>query len=226
MGKGKALKTGMRYYKENASYEDYAGIITADSDGQHLAEDVKKIQKRLALGESKLILGVRNFDLESVPAKSRIGNKLTSLVFRFFLGLSISDTQTGLRGIPNSLIDLCLAIPGDRFEYETAMLMDVGKAAEIEEVNIHTVYYDENQGTHFRPVKDSFLIYQMLFGSFFRYLFVSLSSFFVDIALFALFTKTHFNGMALRIPLAAAGARVLSGTYNFIMNRNLVLLWT
>ena len=139
-GKGRALRTGLSYYKEHFSQEEYCGVITADSDGQHLVEDVLKISRSLEKRGEKMILGVRDFDQKNVPPKSRVGNKLTSLGFKALMGLSVSDTQTGLRGIPNSLIDLCLSIPGDRFQYETAVLIETGKKAGFEEVRIHTVY--------------------------------------------------------------------------------------
>ena len=221
-GKGRALRTGLAYYKEHYSYDKYCGVITADSDGQHLVEDVLKISESLAKRNGKMILGVRDFDQDNVPAKSRTGNKLTSLGFRVLLGLSVSDTQTGLRGIPNSLIDLSLSIPGDRFQYETAVLIETGKTAGFEEIKIHTVYYDENKGTHFNPVKDSIQIFSLLFGTFFRYIFISLSSFIVDILLFTLGTKLLFRALPVRIPLSTAFARIFSGTYNYAMNRKIV----
>lgn len=221
-GKGKALRTGMQYYRRNRAFDKYCGVITADSDGQHLCKDVRKIRDRLLEGTDRLVLGVRDFDEAGVPTKSRFGNQLTGFLFRVLLGLSVSDTQTGLRGIPNALIDLCLSIPGDRFEYETSMLIEIGKTVGFEEVKIDTVYYDENRGTHFHPIKDSFRIYRLLFGTFFRYLLTSLSSFLVDILLFALGTKLLFPGRPWRIPVSTAGARVISGAYNFFMNRNVV----
>lgn len=221
-GKGRALRTGLSYYKENFSQEEYCGVITADSDGQHLVEDVLKISKSLEKRQEKMILGVRDFDQENVPPKSRIGNKLTSLGFKVLMGLSVSDTQTGLRGIPNSLIDLCLSIPGDRFQYETAVLIETGKTVGFEEIKIHTVYYDENKGTHFNPVKDSIQILNLLLGTFFRYIFVSLSSFVIDILLFTLGTKFLFHGITARIPVATAFARIISGTYNYTVNKKVV----
>lgn len=202
--------------------DEYCGVITADSDGQHLVDDVLKISKSLAKREDKMILGVRDFDQSNVPSKSRIGNKLTSLGFRVLIGLSVSDTQTGLRGIPNSLIDLSLSIPGDRFQYETAVLIETGKVSGFEEIKIRTVYYDENKGTHFNPVKDSIQIFNLLLGTFFRYIFVSLSSFVVDILLFALGTKLLFPALSVRIPLSTAFARIISGAYNYAMNRKIV----
>lgn len=221
-GKGRALRTGLAYYKDHYSYDEYCGVITADSDGQHLVDDVLKISNSLAKREDKMILGVRDFDRSNVPSKSRIGNKLTSFGFRVLIGLSVSDTQTGLRGIPNSLIDLSLSIPGDRFQYETAVLIETGKVSGFEEIKIQTVYYDENKGTHFNPVKDSIQIFNLLLGTFFRYIFVSLSSFVVDILLFALGTKLLFPALSVRIPFSTAFARIISGTYNYAMNRKIV----
>lgn len=221
-GKGRALRTGLAYYKDHYSYDEYCGVITADSDGQHLVDDVLKISKSLAKREDKMILGVRDFDKSNVPSKSRIGNKLTSLGFRVLIGLSVSDTQTGLRGIPNPLIDLSLSIPGDRFQYETAVLIETGKVSGFEEIKIQTVYYDENKGTHFNPVKDSIQIFNLLLGTFFRYIFVSLSSFVVDILVFALGTKLLFPALSVRIPLSTAFARIISGAYNYAMNRKIV----
>lgn len=39
MGKGRALKDALNYYLNTYSV-DYKGVITADSDGQHLVKDV------------------------------------------------------------------------------------------------------------------------------------------------------------------------------------------
>lgn len=47
-GKGCALKTGFQYIKTLP--EEVAGIITADSDGQHGIEDVKKMRDRILDG--------------------------------------------------------------------------------------------------------------------------------------------------------------------------------
>ena len=41
LGKGAALKTGIKYIMEN--YKECTGIVTADADGQHLPKDIIKI---------------------------------------------------------------------------------------------------------------------------------------------------------------------------------------
>lgn len=221
-GKGKALRTGMQYYKNHFIDQHYCGIITADSDGQHLCKDVIKIAQELEKCSDNLILGVRDFNQDIVPFKSRFGNKITSLFFRLIVGVAVSDTQAGLRGIPNSMIDMCLGIEGDRFEYETAMLMEAAREHKIQEETIHTVYYENNKGSHFHPVKDSLRIYRLLFQTFFKYLLVSLSSFLIDITLFALFSKVILPEFSEKIIVSTILARILSGIYNFIMNKNVV----
>lgn len=221
-GKGKALRTGLQYYKEHFDYQCYYGIVTADSDGQHLCGDVIKVAQYLEESSENLILGVRDFDQNNVPFKSRFGNKVTSLIFRLVLGISVSDTQTGLRGIPNNMIDMCLSIGGDRFEYETAMLIEAAHEHKIQEETIHTVYYEENKGTHFHPIKDSIKIYKLLFQTFLSYVLVALSSFLIDITLFAFCSKVVLTDLTERIIVSTIIARILSGTYNYLMNRNIV----
>lgn len=221
-GKGQALKTGMSYYRKQYSSCEYAGIITVDSDGQHLAGDVKKIAERLSGGESRLILGSRDFSLPQVPPKSRFGNNLTARIFRCFLRMNVKDTQTGLRGIPDPLVSECIRLSGKRFEYETEMLMSVGKKAGICEIPIETVYLEENKGTHFNPVVDSLKIYYVIFRTFLKYLFSSLSAALLDISLFALFSKVIFAGREYKIWAATAMARAASACYNFCVNKRFV----
>lgn len=59
-GKGRALKTAYEYIKNN--YQSVYGIITADSDGQHLATDCYKLATKMKEGKRGLYLGTRNFN--------------------------------------------------------------------------------------------------------------------------------------------------------------------
>jgi len=80
MGKGFALKTGMRRILDIDPH--IAGCITVDADGQHLAEDIGRIREAFCENPSSLILGCRDFDEEQVPFKSRFGNRITRSLFR------------------------------------------------------------------------------------------------------------------------------------------------
>lgn len=85
MGKGRALKDAFNYYL--CTYADeFAGVITADSDGQHSVEDVIRLDEAMGKEPGALHLGVRDFDDPSVPPKSKFGNKVTRMVMKMFLG--------------------------------------------------------------------------------------------------------------------------------------------
>ena len=221
-GKGRALKTAFNYVLNN--YKDIVGVITVDSDGQHLVKDALKCSDALINSENKLVLGSRNFDEDNVPLKSRVGNKLTRSLFKILCGISISDTQTGLRAIAINDIKTFLYTKGERFEYETNMLLDARKYnIKFEEVPIETVYLNENKGTHFNPLRDSVEIYKV----FIKYLFVSLSSFLVDILFFMLFLNilslfSDFSFIMYKIIVSTVCARIVSSLYNYLLNRKFV----
>ena len=115
-----------------------------------------------------LVLGVRTFTGD-VPFRSRLGNFWTRGLFRLITGLSVSDTQTGLRGIPAALLLRLLAIPGDRYEYEIRMLADARRhPAPPREVSVRTIYLDGNAASHYRPLRDTFRTQLALWGTLFN----------------------------------------------------------
>ena len=128
LGKGRALKTAFNYYLNY--FPDGIGVVTADGDGQHAPEDIIKCVERLRHSPEALILGVRDFSGKDVPLRSRVGNKITRTILKWAIGAPISDTQTGLRGIPRWFLKQILPLKGERFEFETSMLV-AGKEAQI-----------------------------------------------------------------------------------------------
>ena len=223
-GKGRALKTAFEWFMENRKQS--AGVVTIDGDNQHLPKDIAAcVDVMFQQEKDSLILGVRDFNLPHVPPKSRFGNKLTSSVFRLFCGLKVSDTQTGLRAIPTEDIRTLITIYGDRFEYETNMLLamkDYG--IDFDEVKIRTVYIEENKSSHFHAIKDSWRIYKLILKHFFRYTISSIVSAVVDNGMFALLSGL-LHGIFSGFPLTAVctvSARVVSSLLNFFMNHRLV----
>lgn len=218
LGKGAALKTAFSYFLENRKGRD--GVVTADGDGQHRIEDILACADEMTGGEHAVVLGCRNFDREIVPAKSRFGNKITSLVFRLFFGMRLSDTQTGLRAIPTEYINILLEAKGSRYEYETNMLLLMGQRhIPYREVKIETVYYDGNSATHFRPIYDSIRIYGLII----KYAANSLASALMDILMFYLLGLFVFTGSDwMAVLLCIVGARVISSIVNFAMNKRFV----
>ncbi len=215
-GKGRALKTAFDYVINNIP--DAIGVVTADSDGQHTVECINKVTDEFINHPDCLILGVRNFDGDDIPWKSKFGNKLTMKVMKFVSGLSISDTQTGLRAIPLSFMKELLNVGGDRFEFETEMLLETRDRYDIREVTILTIYESkENHQTHFNPIRDSIKIYKILGRQFMRYILASGSSFVLDILLFWIFCKV-FKDLSGYIFISTVLSRIFSSIFNFAVN--------
>jgi glycosyltransferase involved in cell wall biosynthesis len=161
LGKGAALRTGINYAL--AYFGEAPGLVTADADGQHLAEDILAVSDELVLYPDHLILGARSFEGE-IPFRSRVGNVLTRGLVRAIVGLRMRDTQTGLRGIPTTLARELLHLTAQRYEFELDMLIlskHLGIA--VREVSIATVYEDGNPSSHFQPLRDSMKIGFVLF---------------------------------------------------------------
>ena len=160
-GKGRALKTAFRCVLDELP--EAAGVITIDGDGQHLLADIIACGERmLALGDA-VVLGCRDFDAPGVPPRSVAGNKTTSRMFRLFYGITLSDTQTGLRAIPRRYLDYFCEMEGERFEYETNMLLMMHRRGiRFVEQPIATVYDPEDYSSHYNADKDSWRIFKIM----------------------------------------------------------------
>lgn len=220
MGKGRALKTAFNYFLN--TYPDSIGVVTVDADNQHRAEDVRSCCQALESNINSLILGVRDFNLPDVPPRSRKGNKITCGVFRLLCGINVSDTQTGLRALSRTAVYDIADLPGERYEYETNMLIEMKKRQiPIKEVSIQTVYIDDNSSSHFNPLKDSLRIYALIL----KFLSASLSSCLLDIALFMLMVfLLRSQDLKLRLFASTVTARVLSSLFNYSVNKNIVFI--
>ncbi|MBQ9248893.1 MAG: glycosyltransferase family 2 protein [Oscillospiraceae bacterium] len=166
-GKGRALKTAFRHVLEQLP--EVKGVITIDGDGQHLTEDILACGRRMLAEGDKVVLGCRDFDQPGVPPRSVAGNKTTSRMFRVFYGIKLSDTQTGLRAIPRACLKRFCEIAGERFEYETNMLLQMKHMGiRFLEQPIATVYDPEDYSSHYDAVKDSWKIFKIMFKGLFK----------------------------------------------------------
>ena len=160
-GKGRALKTAFRCVLDE--YPEVEGVVTIDGDGQHLLDDIIACgEKMLELGDA-VVLGCRDFDAPGVPPRSVAGNKSTNRMFKLFFGITISDTQTGLRAIPRRFLEEFCEMEGERFEYETNMLLMMRRRGiRFVEQPIATVYDPEDYSSHYNAVKDSWRIFKIM----------------------------------------------------------------
>lgn len=214
LGKGAALKTAFNYIL--LQYPDCTGVVTLDADGQHAPEDAVKIALHNC-ENNELLLGVRVFHAEDkkVPLRSRIGNILTRKIWQAMTGIKVQDTQTGLRRIPRVLMEDCLRIKENKYEFEMEMLLRAKNLRiAITELPIQLIYINNNQGSHFNPILDSARIYYVLA----RYCFASFISFLVDYTCF--FTLLSLS--SLSIGRVFVIARLFAGTVNYMLNKNVV----
>lgn len=214
-GKGEALKTAFDYINKRGVE---GVVVTADADGQHAIDDIQNVTDNAKNNPNNLVLGVRQFS-KDIPFRSRFGNILTKFAFKLNTGKSVSDTQTGLRGFHTNMLPFMLEIDGKRYEYEMNMLTEATKNYEISEVPIQTIYIEENESSHFRPIKDGLIIYKNLF----KFALSSLFGFLVDYLIYAIAIFFISNmGVLYELVIANTLARLVSATTNYKINKTLV----
>jgi glycosyltransferase involved in cell wall biosynthesis len=203
-GKGAALKTGLRHAR--ARFPDSVGVVTADADGQHATTDIARVAAALAAAPGEIVIGARSM-AASAPLRSRFGNRLARWVMRWLAGQELSDTQTGLRGIPMDCIPRLLLLPATHYDFEMDMLITCREQGwTIREVPISTIYIDHNHGSHFRPVLDSMRVSFI----FLRFSGVSLLTAVLDNAVFILAMQLWpYIGPSQTL------ARLVAGTFQF-----------
>ncbi len=228
-GKGRAMKTAFEYIKDSGLYAPDDGIVTVDADGQHLPEDILRVCDEFRQDPSSLVIGGRRFS-GRIPLRSRLGNGITRFVFALTTGVRVHDTQTGLRAFAVKRIDEMLKINGDRYEFEINQLLYCTKhRIKIKEVEIETVYIDENRSSHFHPFRDSFRIYKTILG----FIGSSILCWLIDYVLLLVLTEAfsagtggaglRVFGLVLEPKLPAIIiARVVSSIVNYMLNHRVV----
>ena len=160
-GKGRALKDAFLFV--HSELPALRGVVTIDGDGQHLLGDIIACGERMLAEGDKVVMGCRDFSHPDVPPRSVAGNRFTSAMFRLIYGIRITDTQTGLRAIPAQYLERFSDIEGERFEYETNMLLQMERMGiAFVEQPIATVYDKEEYSSHYNAVKDSWRIFKIM----------------------------------------------------------------
>ena len=216
-GKGAALKTALAHVLAHCPECDL--VLTADADGQHTPDDIRRVAASAHSHPGAMVLGSRRFEGD-VPLRSRLGNGITRHVFAIASGVKVYDTQTGLRAFGRQDISRFLEISGERYEYEINVLLAAAQAGmPIIEEPIKTIYEDGNASSHFNPFRDSFKIYLCIL----KFCASSLIAFVIDflmVLLLSAFTRGLPRATSVRV--SVIGARLVSATVNFIVNRKAV----
>ncbi len=160
-GKGHALKRAFSWLLSHEMGE--YSVILLDSDGQHTVKDALRLFARLDEEPEALWLGARYLPKDA-PLRSRIGNDINRWLFQKTAKTPVYDVQTGMRAFSSRLLPGMDRIEGERYEYEMNVLLWIARRKiPIREMEIETIYIDGNASSHFRPLRDSLIIYSQFF---------------------------------------------------------------
>ncbi|NLB48290.1 MAG: glycosyltransferase [Erysipelotrichia bacterium] len=214
-GKGFALKHGFSYIAEH--FKEKSTIVTLDSDGQHKVDDAYKITLECDNRRNTIVIGSRQFD-KGTPLRSRFGNFLGRATFSLTTHHHLYDTQTGLRAFPSTLLELLINTSGDRYEYETNVLLAaVRYKIKIKEVKIATIYIEDNSGSHYQTLRDTARIFKEIL----KFSASSLIGFLIDFSIYSLLTLLKVDWVYWLIASNII-ARIISASVNFALNYKIV----
>jgi glycosyltransferase involved in cell wall biosynthesis len=153
-GKGGAILTGLDYLAHSPA----AYGIFLDADGQH---DPAEIPKFLAAANAGIVVGTRMQDTQQMPVIRKWTNQFTSWVTGKLARQRVPDSQCGYRLVSRAVLpDLKLSTA--RFETETEMLIQAGRAGHrIASVPVRTIY-ESGRESHIHPLRDTIRFFKLV----------------------------------------------------------------
>ncbi|MFH0981708.1 MAG: glycosyltransferase family 2 protein [Planctomycetota bacterium] len=136
-GQGAALQTGIRFaLARGAQY-----VVTFDSDGQHLADDIARLVGPVHRGEVDITLGSRFLgQAVNMTAGRRWLLRAGVLFTRIVSGVKVTDTHNGLRCFSRRAAE-CLHITLDRMAHASELIDQVRVSGlPYREVPVHILY--------------------------------------------------------------------------------------
>jgi glycosyltransferase involved in cell wall biosynthesis len=149
-GKGAALATGLG----TARALGFDVAVSVDADGQHPGDSARDVLYA-SDDPGTLVLGVRNLERDGAPGPNRFSNGISNFFLSQFTGVSLADTQCGLRRYPvGPSLALGTRAEGYAFEAEV-ILRAVAAKVPIVQVPIPVFYPPEElRVSHFDRVRD------------------------------------------------------------------------
>jgi glycosyltransferase involved in cell wall biosynthesis len=161
LGKGASLRRGM----VRALMDGASAVITLDADGQHEPEDIPRLIAAHVRDPHAIVVGARLHDSDSIPRARYLANRFANFWIAWAAGYPISDSQSGFRLYPGSLLS-AMDVGSEKspgFVFESAVLIDAARlGVESVAVSIPAIYREGARRSHFRPVVDILLITRMV----------------------------------------------------------------
>lgn len=138
MGSGAATRTGLTYARRH----NYDFAVTIDADGQHSPRDLVNVINKLINDKYDLVIGSRLLNTEGMPIIRVFGNKILNLATRIILGVSVTDSQSGLKAFSKKAIDT-IEIRSNGFEFCSEIVWRAKQQnLRITEIPIQAIYTD------------------------------------------------------------------------------------
>ena len=136
-GQGAALKTAIDF----AILQGADIIVTFDADGQHRADEIKRLTAPIEKGEVDAVLGSRFLDNKTkVPFFKKLILKGGIMFTRLFSGIKLTDTHNGFRALSRKAARE-IEIKQDRFEHASEIIDEIArKKIRFKEVPVTIVY--------------------------------------------------------------------------------------
>jgi len=122
VGKGGGLRAG--FAKARGDF-----IVTIDSDGSHLPEELPRLLYPVLSGNADLVIGSRYLCKKGVAAKKLnvFGVKFFNSIIQMLSGVYVTDSQSGYRVMTREVLDV-QHLKSCGYEIETEMLVKTAKS--------------------------------------------------------------------------------------------------
>jgi glycosyltransferase involved in cell wall biosynthesis len=162
-GKGVALRTGFWFLL----HQGYQAIITMDADGQHDPSYISSLINAYEEGRGDIIIGSRAGEFGAMSWLRRFWNQLGVKAVSKLIGTPLTDTQSGYRLITAEVLQ-GLPLRATGYEGELELLIKACKRGHrVVEIKVTTYYIDGRPSSHFRPVRDTWLVCRTFLQEFF-----------------------------------------------------------
>jgi glycosyltransferase involved in cell wall biosynthesis len=156
-GKGAAIATALDYF---GRYDAELAVLL-DADGQHDPSEIDKFVNAADTERADVVVGTRMGDVRRMPRVRLWTNQFTSWVTSKLAGQRIPDSQCGFRLLRRTVLK-DLRPSTARFETETEMLIQAGRAGhKIVSVPIRTIY-EAGRSSRIHPCRDTVRFFKLV----------------------------------------------------------------
>jgi glycosyltransferase involved in cell wall biosynthesis len=162
-GKGVALRTGFWFILQRG----YKAAITMDADGQHDPASIPSFIRAYEQGRGEIVIGSRAREFKAMSRLRRFWNRLGARAVSGLINAPLTDTQSGFRLIQREVLQ-GLPLRATGYEGELELLLKACKRGHtVVEIPVTTCYIDGRPSSHFRPVRDTWLVCRTFLQEFF-----------------------------------------------------------